>query len=123
MKHRLERVCKVLQRELGVLILREITLPTPLVTISSVDITPDLKQAHIFISALGTPAQKRGVLTALEHNRVLLQAELAKRIVMKNTPHLHFKLDDSIERGTRVLGILDELHIPETEELPPEERP
>ena len=40
---------------------------------------------------------------------MVLQAETAKRVVLKFTPHLHFQLDESIERGSRVLDILDEL--------------
>ncbi len=109
MKHRLERVCEVLKRELGILILREMAFPSPLVTVSSVDITPDLKQAHVFISALGTPAERRKTLEMLEHGRVILQSGLSKRVSLKYTPHLHFQLDNSIERGNRVLGILDSL--------------
>lgn len=109
MKHRLARVCEVLKRDLGVIILRELTFTSPIVTISSVDITPDLKQAHIYISALGTANQKRNALTVLTNNRSLLQSELAKRVVLKHTPHLHFHIDESLERGIRVLGILDEL--------------
>ena len=113
MKHRLERVCEVIKRELGLIIVRELTFAAPLVTISAVDITPDLKQAHIFVSALGSEGQKRRALEQLEQNRAMLQAELAKRIVLKHTPHLNFKFDESIERGTRVLGILDELGLDE----------
>ena len=113
MKHRIERVCEILKRELGSIIGRELTFSAPLVTISAVDITPDLKQAHVFVSALGTESQKRKALETLEHSRAMLQAELAKRIVLKHTPHLHFKFDESIERGTRVLGILDELGLDE----------
>jgi ribosome-binding factor A len=116
MKHRLERVCEVLKRELGVIILREVRFRETLVTINAVDITPDLKQAHVYVSALGTDAQKRRVLENLETHRAHLQAELAKRVVLKHTPHLHFKIDESIERGTRVLGILDELGLPENEQ-------
>jgi ribosome-binding factor A len=48
---------------------------------------------------------------------VLLQHELAKRVILKNTPHLNFKLDESIERGTRVITLMDELGlIPESDE-------
>ncbi len=114
MNHRIERVCEVLKRELGIIVLRELTFSVPLVTVSSVDITPDLKQAHIFISAFGTEGQKRGVIALLEKNRHILQAELAKRLILKQTPHLNFRLDDSIERGSRVLSILDELGLDET---------
>lgn len=115
MKHRLARVCEVLKRELGILILRELTFPSPLVTVSSVDITPDLKQAHVFISALGTPAQRRKTIALLEHSRVMLQSGLSKRVSLKYTPHLNFQLDNSIERGIRVLGILDSLEQREDE--------
>ena len=114
MKHRIERVCEVLKRELGQIILRDLTFPTPLVTVSGVDITPDLKQAHVFVSALGTEAQRQSVLSVLEENRVMLQAQISKRVVLKHTPHLNFKLDDSIARGSRVLNILDDLGLDET---------
>jgi ribosome-binding factor A len=114
MKHRIERVCEVLKRELGQIILRELTFPTPLVTISGVDITPDLKQAHVYVSAFGTDAQRETVLCVLEQNRGMLQSEVSKRVVLKHTPHLHFRLDDSIARGSRVLNILDDLGLDET---------
>jgi ribosome-binding factor A len=114
MKHRIERVCEVLKRELGRTILRELTFSTPLVTISGVEITPDLKQAHVYVSALGNDAQRQEVLTVLEQNRGMLQAQVSKRVVLKHTPHLNFKLDDSIERGSRVLNILDDLGLDET---------
>ena len=114
MKHRIERVCEVLKRELGRTILRELTFSTPLVTISAVEITPDLKQAHVYVSALGNDAQRQDVLTVLEQNRGMLQAQVSKRVVLKHTPHLNFKLDDSIERGSRVINILDDLGLDET---------
>ena len=113
MKHRLQRVCEVLKRELGLIILRELTFPTPLVTLSAVDITPDLKQAFVYVSALGNDAQRQEVITLLEQNRGMLQALVSKRVVLKHTPHLNFKLDDSIERGTRVINILDDLGLDE----------
>jgi ribosome-binding factor A len=109
MKFRLERVCEVLKRELGTIMVRELRFSSPLVTVSGVDITPDLKQAHVFISAIGNSGQQREALELLEQNRVMLQHELAKRVVLKNTPHLNFKLDESIERGARVITIMEEL--------------
>jgi ribosome-binding factor A len=109
MKNRLARVCEVIKRELSAAIAREIQFPVPLVTISSVDITPDLKQAHVFISAIGESSARARVLELLTEARVSLQGELARRVIIKHTPHLRFHLDDSIERGTRVLAIMDEL--------------
>lgn len=113
MKHRLERVCEVLKRELGIIICRELDFGSVLVTVGDVDITPDLKQAHVFISALGTPGQQRAAIEKLEQNRVRLQSEFSKRVVLKHTPHLNFKLDGSIERGSRILNIMDELGLEE----------
>lgn len=115
MKHRLQRVCEVIKRELGLIMVRELTFSSPLVTISAVDITPDLKQAHIFVSAIGSASDRKNALSVLESNRVLLQHELSKRVILKNTPHLYFKFDDSIERGSRVLNILEELDLNEPE--------
>jgi ribosome-binding factor A len=119
MKNRLVRVCEVLKREIGVIIRRELEFENTLVTVSDVDITPDLKQAHIFISALGSPAGRRKAMEALESHRVMFQTELSRRVQMKNTPHLNFRLDDAIERGTRVIDIMDELGL--KEELPNDE--
>ena len=119
MKNRLVRVCEVLKREIGMIIRRELEFENTLVTVSDVDITPDLKQAHIFISALGTPAGRRKAMEALENHRVMFQTELSRRVQMKHTPHLNFRLDDAIERGTRVIDIMDELGL--KEELPNDE--
>jgi ribosome-binding factor A len=109
MKHRLERVREVLKRELGVILLREVDFSPVLVTVNSVDVTPDLKQAHVFISVLGSVGQQQRALEKLEHLRSHLQHEIAKRVTLKHTPHLFFKLDASLERGTRILSIMDEL--------------
>jgi ribosome-binding factor A len=124
MKHRLERVNEVLKRELGDLIQREFTFAAKLVTVQHVDITPDLKHAHIFVGVIGTPEERRAAMSQLHDQRVRLQHDLSKRVVLKYTPQLHFKLDEAVERGTRVLGILDELEIPEEDEAGnPEEEP
>jgi len=109
MKIRLARVCEVIKRELGVLITRDFEFGGTLVTINSVDITPDLKQAHVFISALGPPGGQRKALEALAAHRVIFQNELARRIKIKHTPHLHFRLDEAMVRGSRVMNIMSEL--------------
>jgi ribosome-binding factor A len=113
MKHRLERVNEVLKRELSEIISREINFaPQVLVTILAVDISPDLRQCHVFVSIIGQEAQKVRVLEQLEEHRTIMQRELSKRVVLKYTPHLYFKLDDSIERGSRVLKIIQDLDEP-----------
>lgn len=111
MKHRLLRVNKLVKRELSALLMREVTFDGALVTISHVNVTPDLKNAHVFVSILGSESGA-SVLTKLESHRVTLQAELARHVVLKYTPHLVFHIDDSIERGTRVIEILQKLETP-----------
>ncbi|MDB6148262.1 MAG: rbfA [Spartobacteria bacterium] len=112
MKHRLLRVNELLKRELSALMVREITFDSAIVTINQVDVTSDLKSAHVFVSVLGSETGA-SVMAKLEAHRVVLQAELARHIVLKYTPHLVFHLDDSIERGTRVIQILQELEPPQ----------
>jgi ribosome-binding factor A len=113
MNNRLARVCEVLKRELGMIIRRELEFENTLVTVSGVDITPDLKQAHVFISALGSPAGRRKAMESLEEHRVMFQTELSRRVHIKHTPHLHFRLDEAIERGSRIITLMDELGLTE----------
>jgi ribosome-binding factor A len=114
MKHRKLRVNELLKRELSIIVTREITFEGALVTINQVDVTPDLKSAHVYVSVLG-PGSGRDVIAQLDAHRVQLQTELARHVVLKYTPHLIFHLDDSIERGARVFEILQEIETPASE--------
>jgi ribosome-binding factor A len=111
MKHRQLRVNELVKRELSAIIARELNFEDLLVSINDVDVTPDLKSAHVFVSILG-PAKGASVIDKLEAHRPALQAELSRHVVLKYTPHLIFHLDDSIERGSRVLEILQEIEKP-----------
>ncbi len=108
MKHRQLRVNELVKRELSAIIAREINFEGVLVSINAVDVTPDLKNAHVFVSVLG-PATGTSVIAKLEAHRPSLQAELSRHVVLKYTPHLVFHLDNSIERGARVLEILQDI--------------
>jgi ribosome-binding factor A len=110
MKHRQLRVNKLLKRELSGIIAREISFEDALVTVNHVDVTADLKNAHVYVSVLGPDTK---VLPQLEEHRIPLQTELARHVVLKYTPHLIFHLDDSIERGTRVIEILQQIERPD----------
>jgi len=108
MKHRKLRVNELLKRELSGIIAREINFEGALVSVNAVDVAPDLKSAHVFVSTFGTENGTR-VIAKLEVHRPALQAELSRHVVLKYTPHLIFHLDESIQRGARVLEILDDL--------------
>jgi ribosome-binding factor A len=111
MKHRLLRVNELLKRELSGIIAREISFDSAIVSINHVDVAPDLKNAHVFVSVLGAESSA-SVMGKLESHRVALQAELARHVVLKYTPHLVFHLDESIERGARVIEIMQKLETP-----------
>src|SRR5207244_13536383 len=82
----------------------------PLPTRRSSDLS-DLQNAHVFVSVLGSGIRE-SVVNKLASHRATLQAELARNVTMKYTPHLIFHLDDSIERGARVIEILQEIEMP-----------
>jgi ribosome-binding factor A len=107
MKHRLLRVNEMLKRELSGLIAREMNFEQGLVSINQVDVTSDLKNAHVFVSVLGATGE--AIIGQLEAHRGALQSAIAKHVALKYTPHLVFHLDDSIERGARVIEIMQEI--------------
>jgi ribosome-binding factor A len=114
MKHRQLRLNELVKRELSGIITRQINFEGVLVSINAVDVTPDLKNAHVFVSILGT-ATGASVIDKLEAHRPALQSELSRHVVLKYTPRLIFHIDNSIERGARVLEILQNLEKPRGE--------
>ena len=112
MKHRQLRVNELVKRELSAIIAREINFEGALVSVNAVDVTPDLKTAHVFVSTLGVDNGGK-VIDRLEAHRPALQAQLSRHVVLKYTPHLVFHHDQSIKRGARVLEILNDLDKPD----------
>src|SRR5438094_10179302 len=104
MKHRMLRVNEVVKRELSGILAREISFEGALVTINHVDVNSDLKSARVFVSVLGSE-KAESIMTKLEEHRPAFQAELARRVIMKFTPHLLFQLDEPIARGSRGVEI------------------
>ena len=113
MKNRLDRVNELIKRELSELIRREITFKAKIVTIHEVDVTPDLKHAHVYVGVIGTLEEQKQALSALHDHRHRFQKDLAKRVVLKWTPQLHFAFDTAGARGDRVLNLLDQLGLPD----------
>lgn len=115
MKNRLDRVNELMKRELDTLIRREVDrMPAKLVTVREVDVAPDLKHASVWMGIIGTTEEQHASMARLHAHRKELQSLLSKRVVLKFTPQLHFKLDETGERGDRVLNILSELGMPES---------
>jgi ribosome-binding factor A len=79
------------------------------VTITGVETTPDLKQARVFVSVLGSETKRLRSLEGLEAAHGVLQARLAQELRMKRTPTLTFQYDPSVEEGVRMSKLIDDL--------------
>jgi ribosome-binding factor A len=80
-----------------------------LVTVTGVDTAPDLRQATVFVSVLGSARRRRASLLGLEAAQGRLQAHLARELRLKRTPQLSFEYDPSVERGVRMTRLIDAL--------------
>jgi len=110
MSLRLERVRELLKREIGEVIRRHLPVDeVGLINVNDVNVAPNLHTATVYIGVLGGEAQKKRAMEALEQNRRRIQLFLGRAVILKYTPQLRFVLDDSVERGNRVLRILDDL--------------
>jgi ribosome-binding factor A len=104
------RVQELLKRTLGEIIRREVPLhEAGLVSVNSVEVASDLQSATVYVGIVGDARQQRAGLALLERDAKLFQNQMAQAVVLKYTPRLKFVLDDSIERGNRILSIIEEL--------------
>tara|TARA_R110002096_G_scaffold215310_8_gene403082 strand:- start:8388 stop:8765 length:378 start_codon:yes stop_codon:yes gene_type:complete len=113
MSQRLLRVRELLRREISTVISRDFEFGGALVTINDVDLTPDLRKGHVFVSTLGASGREDKIIDKLNESRGLIQQKLTKRVVLKNTPQLHFQHDDSVKRGVDVVDLIDGIEIPD----------
>jgi len=78
-------------------------------TITSVDTSPDLREARVYVSVLGSERKRERTLAALAAAHGVLQARLARELRLKRTPQLAFEYDPSVEHGVRMSQLIDEL--------------
>ena len=105
-----QRVRELLKRVVGDILRRELTTDEcGLVSVNDVGVANDLKSATIFVSVLGNEAQKHFATKRLAKGRSRIQYALGSEIVLKYTPKIKFKVNESIEEGDRVLSILEEI--------------
>jgi len=101
------RIGELLQRELAELILREIKDPrVQRVTVTSVDVSPDLSHAKVLISVLGAEAPQPGVVHALNHAAGFLRHELGRRLQLRSIPELRFSYDETLDRAARLEALI-----------------
>ena len=108
MSQRTERLDELLRQEIGSMLEREIADPRiGFATVTEVETTPDLRHAKVWVSVIGGSGERDATIAALEHAMVFVRRELGTRLRLRRIPDLHVRLDDSIERGTRVLRLID----------------
>jgi len=78
------------------------------VTVTSVETSPDLRHARVYVSVLGDSEQRAATMAGLESAHGVLQLAVARELRMKHTPTLEFLFDESIERGMRITELLSE---------------
>ena len=106
---RSQRVRDLLREEIADIIIHKLKDPRiGFVTVTGVDITDDLKIAIAYISVL-KEEEKKSTLDILNAAASFIRSELAKRVRMKTIPSLEFRLDTSIEYGSRIDELLDEI--------------
>jgi ribosome-binding factor A len=105
------RINGEVQKVLSSLISREIKDPriNPMTSVVSVEVSPDLKTAKVYISVLGDEASKESTRLGLKSAASFIRGQLAKTLNLRNTPELTFVIDNSIEYGVNMSKLIDEV--------------
>jgi len=107
---RAERLAEVIRAEASAIIQQRLKDPRiGFVSITDVVVSGDLRHAKIFVSVLGDEEGKRRTMEALERARGYVRSELGARIAVRFVPEILFRLDESIERGTRIVSLIREV--------------
>ena len=111
MAHRIEQVNSLIRQEISQLLQHQIKDPrlSNFVAVTEVSTSPDLKNAKVFVSRIGSEEEKQETLSVLTSASSFFRRELARRLKLRYIPELSFQWDDSIERGDRLLQLIDEV--------------
>lgn len=108
---RRQRLNDLLREELSELLQRQVKDPRlgGLVTVTEVALSPDLKHAKVFISVLGSEGEQREAFQGFAAASGFFRRELGSRLSLRYIPELSFLRDDSIERGDRLLRLMEQV--------------
>ena len=106
---RMRRINEVLREVVGAAIGSELSDPRiGFVTVTSVQTSPDLRTAKVYVSVLGTEEEREATLSGLRSSRGVIQSKIAAETRMKRTPTVAFHYDETIEQGVRISRLLEE---------------
>ena len=109
MAYRVERVEKIIERELASILFDSSNNKLKFVSITKVALTSDLSLATVYYTVLGNEWEIESTKEDLEKSKVYLRSSLAKKLDLRKTPDLRFKYDESLAYGNRITQILDNL--------------
>ena len=110
MPHRIERVSREMVRILSKIILYELNDPRMnFASVTRAKLTPDLREAKVYISVLGEEKQKKLVMYGLNHAKGFIQKMLGEQLKIRILPRIQFVLDDSIEKAIRMEKLLKKI--------------
>jgi ribosome-binding factor A len=119
-----ERVADQIRSEIASLLAREVHDPgIGFVTLTRVQVTPDLQQARVYYTALGDEPARRRSARALERAAPFLRRQIGSRLRLRRTPQLMFAFDESIAGQVRIERILDEIRAQDTSVSTPDKAP
>ena len=116
MSNRTVRVNELLQREISDILRKHYQSEAVAVTITEVRVSPDLRDARVFVSVVGDEATTEQKLRWLRSKAPEIRAEVGRRIVLKFLPKFEYVLDHSAIKGARILQLLDEIDHPPAKE-------
>jgi ribosome-binding factor A len=104
----MRRINEVLREVIGAAISTDLNDPRiGFVTVTSVETSPDLRTAKVFVSVLGSEEEREATLEGLRSSHGVLQSQIAAETRMKRTPTLTFHYDNTVEQGMRISRLLD----------------
>jgi len=104
----MRRINEMLKEVVGAAISSDLNDPRiGFVTLTSVETSPDLRSARVYVSVLGSAEERDATLAGLSSSHGVIQARIASETRMRRTPTLTFHYDDTIEKGMRISRLLD----------------
>ena len=111
---RVEKLAALLRREVSELLVngvRDERIHQAMISITAVEVSGDLQHVKIFISLFGEEKKKAQVLIGLDESKGFIRSELARRLQMRRSPEIVFKIDQGMKKGPGVLDLLNTLEL------------
>jgi ribosome-binding factor A len=116
MSQRIEKVRELMRRELSTVLDREYTKSGVIITIHDLQPTDDLKECFVYVGMIGKESNHDNILERLNKERGMIQKTLYKRVILRSSPKLIFRIDRSVERGVRILNAIESIPPPSEED-------